>query len=39
MYNPDGSLKHNALTTTRKDTEKFDDTDIDDKFIYHCKGK
>lgn len=39
MYNPDGSLKHNAFTTTRKDTEKFDDTDIDDKFIYHCKGK
>lgn len=39
MYNPDGSLKHNALTTTRRDTEKFDDTDIDDKFIYHCKGK
>lgn len=39
MYNPDGSLKHNALTTTRRDTEEFDDTDIDDKFIYHCKGK
>ena len=39
MYNPDGSLKHNALTTTRRDTEEFDDTDIDDKFILHCKGK
>ena len=39
MYNPDGSLKHNALTTTRRDTEKFDDTDIDKKFILHCKGK
>ena len=39
MYNPDGSLKHNALTTTRRDTEEFDDTDIDKKFILHCKGK
>ena len=39
MYNPDGSLKHNALTTTRRDTEEFDATDIDDKFILHCKGK
>lgn len=39
MYNPDGSLKHNALTTTRRDTEKFDDTDIDKKFILECKGK
>lgn len=39
MYNPDGSLKHNAFTTTRRDTEEFDDTDIDDKFILHCKGK
>lgn len=39
MYNPDGSLKHNALTTTRRDTEEFDDTDIDEKFILHCKGK
>lgn len=39
MYNPDGSLKHNAFTTTRRDTEEFDDTDIDDKFIHHCKGK
>lgn len=39
MYNPDGSLKHNAFTTTRRDTEEFDATDIDDKFILHCKGK
>lgn len=39
MYNSDGSLKHNALTTTRRDTEKFDDTDIDKKFILECKGK
>lgn len=39
MYNSDGSLKHNALTTTRRDTEEFDATDIDDKFILHCKGK
>ena len=39
MYNPDGSLKHNALTTTRRDTEQFDDTDIDYKFILHCKGE
>lgn len=39
MYNPDGSLKHNAFTTTRRDTEEFDDTDIDKKFILHCKGK
>lgn len=39
MYNPNGSLKHNALTTTRRDTEKFDDTDIDKKFILECKGK
>lgn len=39
MYNPDGSLKHNALTTTRRDTEKFDDTDVDKKFILECKGK
>lgn len=39
MYNQDGSLKHNALTTTRRDTEEFDDTDIDKKFILHCKGK
>lgn len=39
LYNKDGSLKNIPLTTTRKDTEKFDDTDIDDKFIYHCKGK
>lgn len=39
IYNPDGSLKHNAFTTTRRDTEEFDDTDIDSKFIYHCKGK
>lgn len=39
MYNPDGSLKHDALTTTRRDTEKFDDTDIDKKFILECKGK
>lgn len=39
IYNPDGSLKHNALTTTRRDTEKFDDTDIDKKFILECKGK
>lgn len=39
MYNQDGSLKHNALTTTRRDTEEFDATDIDDKFILHCKGK
>lgn len=35
----DGSLRNIPLTTTRKDTEKFDDTDIDDKFMYHCKGK
>lgn len=39
LYNKDGSLRNIPLTTTRKDTEKFDDTDIDDKFIYHCKGK
>lgn len=39
MYNSDGTLKHNALTTTRRDTEQFDDTDVDDKFILHCKGK
>lgn len=39
MYNPDGSLKHNAFTTTRRDTEEFDATDIDDKFILYCKGK
>lgn len=37
MYNSDGTLKHNALTTTRRDTEQFDDTDVDDKFILHCK--
>lgn len=39
LYNKDGSLRNILLTTTRKDTEKFDDTDIDSKFIYHCKGK
>ena len=39
LYNKDGSLRNIPLTTTRKDTEKFDDTDIDSKFIYHCKGK
>ena len=39
LYNKDGSLRNIPLTTTRKDTEKFDDTDIDDKFIHHCKGK
>lgn len=39
LYNKDGSLRNILLTTTRKDTEQFDDTDIDSKFIYHCKGK
>ena len=39
IYNPDGSLKQNKFTTTRRDTEQFDDTDIDDKFILHCKGE
>lgn len=39
IYNPDGSLKQNKFTTTRRDAEKFDDTDIDKKFILHCKGK
>lgn len=39
IYNPDGSLKQNRFTTTRRDTEQFDDTDIDDKFILHCKGE
>lgn len=39
IYNPDGSLKQNKFTTTRRDTEQFDDTDIDKKFILECKGK
>ena len=38
-YKDHRSLKQNKFTTTRRDTEQFDDTDIDDKFILHCKGE